>query len=172
MKISFVIFLSLSLSQCVSNSVVLHEQTPVFIDIESKAEDFWLGCTAPIPENPVTIMTFYLKKGETTYEFLHRRFEPHDFCLRVQESYRRLIGNVDRVRVVGIQPFSGNSKTNKLAPKRFHENKEVRTWYFVRLETKLGCKSYFDGGCKKENYWAGTYPSGHEYWKNNEKSGK
>jgi len=160
MKYTLLLIFLVLLSNCSSTSGKIHNQTDMFVDIETSKNNVFIECPLPIADAapPIALLTFYLLHGDTTYEFLYRRFEPYDFCLKVQASYEKMLKNASKVRIVGVQPFQNKTSPIDEAPSKFKNSKNFQTWYFSRLHTETECKSHFTDDCKTENYWAGMAP--------------
>lgn len=157
MKMYRILLLSFILTSCTSPKI--HNQTDVFLDIEVSSKNAWIGCTDVDPEDENSLMTLYVLDDETTHEFMFRRVQEVDRCLKLEREYRSLTKDASSVRIVGIQPTLKNRELiNDRVPEKFKDSKVKKNWTFVRFHTTKGCESYFEGDCSPENYWGGIVP--------------
>lgn len=150
------LLIALSCEEC--TSVKTHNKTEMFVDIETDESDTWIGCSTIDPKAEITLMTFYLLAGDTTHEFMFRRVDDLDWCLKTQKKYRDLTKDVKKVRIAGISPNNQTKLITDRIPEKFKKSPRKINWTFVRLQTEKGCESYFSKDCNPENYWAGTTP--------------
>lgn len=64
-------------------------------------------------------------------------------------------------RLVGISPSEANGPEpkRKEIPDRFTQVKKITSSFFIQLQSKEKCKSYFPDDCElPKNYWAGAKP--------------
>lgn len=157
LKILFVLFVIVA---CSSSAIKIYNRSDRFIDIEFSKDDFYSFCADIDQKEKKSLMTFYGIEGNVVHEFLFRRISQTNSCLELQKQYNKLIGDVSRIRLVGIDPSSKKRNTlkNDPVPKKFKTPQYIKNWVFIRLETIKGCESYFDADCETENYWGGLAP--------------
>ncbi len=157
LKILLILFIFIA---CSSSAIKIYNRSDRFIDIEVSKDDFYSFCANIDQKEKKSIMAFYAIEGNVVHEFLFRRISQTDWCLELQKKYNKLIAEVSRIRLVGIDPSpqKGNTLKNDPVPEKFKTRQYVTNWVFIRLETIRGCKSYFDTDCEPENYWGGLFP--------------
>ncbi len=157
-----IILLLLLIMSCALNKVHIYNISDHFIDIEVTKDNFYMDCFVMDKKEHTSIMAFYVVDGDVVHEFIFRAISDTNWCKnKVKKTYKKLIKGVSTIRIVGITPTK--SKENNLQredgiPDKFKRPKQLTNWIFIRLETKNGCKAYFDNGCKPENYWGGLFP--------------
>ncbi len=71
------------------------------------------------------------------HEYFHDRTMPSDACREFIRDWTRLLKGQQHVCVSGAFAKRERDKTGRL----------VSQWDFDRFKTKVGCSSYFEGGC-------------------------
>ena len=142
----------------------LHKRTKRFIDIEVPKSDVFLYCTGKQIKDDMSLLAIEVLNGNELHGFGSRRAWGTSACEADLAEYLRLMRNVSTVRVVGQISLDEPELLDEVkglpsdTPKKFRGQHLYSFWYFVRLQTKNGCKSYFTGDCSPENYWADTPP--------------
>lgn len=145
---------------CSSETVKIHNRSDRFIDIEISKDNFYSYCADIDKKENKSIMSFYAVENDVVHEFLFRRISQTDWCLKLHKEYNKLIGNVAKIRLVGIDPSDKEKNTlkNDPIPEKFKNLPYMKNWIFIRLETSEGCKAYFNTGCDTKSYWGGLFP--------------
>ncbi|MCB0414154.1 MAG: hypothetical protein KDD50_07460 [Bdellovibrionales bacterium] len=158
MRLIWLLAVFLVLVGCMTTNI--HNQSDMFIDIEVRKEDAWIGCSDINLKAENSLMTLYALHKGRVYEFMFRRVLSVKRCMKIEEIYRKLAEDALTVRIVGIHHLeSDGGLITSRVPQKFKEQKNMGTWTFIRFSTAKGCESYFEGDCKPENYWGGVLPS-------------
>ncbi len=147
---------------CATSETRIHNQSNNFIDIEVTKEKFHLECAEIDKKENKSLMTFYAISGDTVHQFIFRSISETNWCEnKVKNEYNKLVKKMHTVRLIGISPNKDkNYLVDESVPQSLKVPSRLINWTFIRLETKKGCKAYFNNGCDPENYWGGLFPQG------------
>jgi hypothetical protein len=154
--VSLAIFLTIPLAE----STVVHKRTQGLIDIEGTKKDIWISCS---PVIDASFLEVRVLDSDKVYLFFYRRVQEREQCLKEKNEYEKMMNYGGTVRVVGIRPDEevNEPKYRKMKgiPERFTRVNKLTSAYFVRLQVKDKCKSYFSEDCDlPKNYWGGVIP--------------